>query len=261
MVNVWVNQDQEDIYFKILDEYLNNDRSIATYQLSKISEDYGIDARWSARMLSSVKHQLNELGLLGENNIFYDKSLDDIIKESAANGSFEAVDYAKSFIRLANHEKRKIDIYSVNRLWAMYYNRKDYSVYTLDRALSVFEKFGFIEELKSIDILRKVMNQSEKGIRHLLRSYLDMKDDSLINKLVQMGAFDDRDFPVDVFDLIPEKINCLDVKHIDYRIHEMLSYHSFGRKIEYTDIKIRCKASTVYEFLMLYMTMVTKYQD
>lgn len=236
MVNVWVNQDQEDIYFKILDEYLNNDESIAKYQLRKISEEYGIEGRWSARMLLSFKYQLYELGLLGEKNLFYDKSLDDIIKASAANGSFEAVEYAKSFIRLANHDKRQIDIYSVNRVWAMYYKRKDYSVYTLDSALRVFEKFGFSEDLKSIDILRKVMNQSEKGIRHLLRSYINMKDDSLINKLVQMGAFDDSDFPVDIFDLIPEKINCLDVKHIDYRIHEMLSYHSYGKTIEYTDI-------------------------
>ncbi|TCK98534.1 hypothetical protein EDC19_0963 [Natranaerovirga hydrolytica] len=236
MVKVWINQDQEDIYYKILDGYLNNDESIVIYQLSKIVEMQGIESRWSTRILSSVKYQLNELGELGEKNFFYGKSLDDIVREGAPNGSFETVEYAQSFIRLANHKKRQVDIYSVNRVWTMYYNRKDYSVYTLDSALRVFEKFGFLKELKSIDILRKVMNQSEKGIRHLLGSYIAMKDDSLIQKLDQIGAFNDRDFPVDIFDLIPEKINCLDVKYIDQRIYEMLSYHSYGKTIEYRDI-------------------------
>ncbi|MNW47236.1 hypothetical protein D3C74_245610 [compost metagenome] len=233
MVKVWINQAQEDTFYKILNEYLNNDESTATNQLRGIIEENGIKSRWAARMLSSVKYQLNELGNLGEKNFFYGKSLDGIIREAAPNGSFEAVEYAQSFIRLANHEKKQIDIYSVNRVWAMYYNRKDYSVYTLDSALRVFEKFGFLEELKSIDIIRKVMNQSEKGIRHLLGSYINMKDDSLIQKLDQIGAFNDSDFPVDIFDLIPEKINCLNAKHIDYRIHEMLSYHSYGKTIEY----------------------------
>lgn len=237
MVKVWVHQDQEDTYYKILDEYLNNNESKAICQIRKIVEENGIEGRWSARMLSSVKYQLNEIGELGETNFFCGKSLDDIIRNSASNGSFETVDYAQSFIRLANHKKRQIDIYSVNLVWAMYYNRKDYSVYTLDSALRVFEKFGFLEELKSIDIIRKVMNQSEKGIRHLLGSYINMKDDSLIHTLDQIGAFNDSDFPVDILDLIPEKINCLDVKLIDHRIYEMLSYHSYGKTIEYRDIQ------------------------
>ncbi|CAM3187024.1 hypothetical protein FITA111629_08715 [Filibacter tadaridae] len=237
MVNVWINQDQEDIYFELLDEYLKNDKSIAEYQLSKIVEKYGIRSMWSARILISAKYQLNEMGKLGDKNFFYGKSLDEIIRESASKGSFETVEYAQSFLRLVNHEKRQIDIYSINRVWTMYYNRKDYSVYTLDTALSVFEEHGFLEELKSIDILRKVMDQSEKGIRHLLGSYINMKDNFIINKLDQIGAFNRSDFPVDIFDLAPEKINCLDVKHIDYRVYKLLSYHDYGKTIEYGDIQ------------------------
>ncbi len=237
MVNVWVNQDQDDIYFKILDEYLNNDEKISTYHLRRIVEEYGIESRWSATMLSSLKYQLNELGLFGEDNLFYNKNLDDVIKEKAADGSFEVAEYAKSFIRLANHEQRQIDIYSVNRVWTMYYNRKDYSVLTLDTALIIFEKFGFLEELKSIDIIRKVMNQSEKGIRHLLKSYINMKDNSIINKLDQMDVFNNSDFRVDIFDLLPEKINHLSIEQIDNRIDEMLLYHNYSKIIEYENIE------------------------
>lgn len=236
MIRVWINQEQEDFYFRILDKYFNNDERLATNQLRRIVEEYGIESRWSARILSSVKYKLFELGKLREKNIFYDKTLEELIRGSATNGSFDAVEHAQSFIRLANHEKKQIDIYSVNRVWAMYYNRKDYSVYTLDSALRVFERFGFLDEFKSISIIRKVMNQSEKGIRHLLGNYIDMGDESLIYKLEQVGAFDDSDFPVDIFNLMSEKINCIDVKHIDRRIHEILSYHSYGKTIEYSNI-------------------------
>lgn len=236
MIRVWVNQDQEDFYFRILDEYIQNDKELAINQLRNIAEKYGIDGRWSARILSSVNYQLFELGRVKEKNIFYNKTLEELIRERALNGSFDVAEYAKSFIRLANHESKEIDIYSVNRVWAMYYNRKDYSVYTLDAALRVFEKFGYLDEFESIGIIRKVMNQSEKGIRHLLASYINMGDVSLIYKLEQVGAFYDRDFPVDVFDLMPEKIDCIDVKHIDRRLYEVLSYHYYGKTIEYEDI-------------------------
>lgn len=43
------------------------------------------------------------------------------------------------------------------------------------------------------------------------RKIKKIESETIIN-----GNFDDSDFSVDIFDLIPEKINCLDVKHIDY---------------------------------------------
>jgi len=51
-------------------------------------------------------------------------------------------------------------------------------------------------------------------------------------KKIESETIINGNYSVDIFDLIPEKINCLDVKHIDYRIHEMLSYHSYGRTNE-----------------------------
>lgn len=242
MVNVWANQDENDIYFKVLKEFLENDESMAIYQLRTVIVQYGIKGRWAARILLSVRYQLNELGEFGEKNFFYGKSLDSIVKENASEGSFEVINCAQSYIRLANHEKRSIDIYSVNQVWTMYYNRKDYSVYTLGTALSVFEEHGFLEEFESIDILKGVMNQSEKGIRHLLESYINMKSDSIINTLDQIGAFSNSDFPIDIFNLRPDKINCLDIHHIDYRINELLSYHDYGKTIEYRDIQNALKS-------------------
>ena len=236
MIRVWTNQDQGDIFFEILDKYINNEKSSAVKKLIKIIGEYGIDGRWATRILSSTKYQLSEIGGLGEYNLFYNKKLIDVINERAPNGSFEVAEYVKSFIRLANYEGRYIDIYSVNRLWIMYYNRKDYSVYTLDRALRVFEKLGFVEEIKSIDVIRKVMDQSEKGIRNLLSNYINGKNESFIYKLEEMGMFDDNKFSLDIFTLMPEKINYLDIKHINQKMYELLSYYSYGKTIEYSDI-------------------------
>ena len=236
MIRVWTNQDQGDIFFEILDKYINNEKSSAVKKLIKIIGEYGIDGRWATRILSSTKYQLSEIGGLGEYNLFYNKKLIDVINERAPNGSFEVAEYVKSFIRLANYEGRYIDIYSVNRLWIMYYNRKDYSVYTLDRALRVFEKLGFVEEIKSIDVISKVMDQSEKGIRNLLSNYINGKNESFIYKLEEMGMFDDNKFSLDIFTLMPEKINYLDIKHINQKMYELLSYYSYGKTIEYSDI-------------------------
>lgn len=236
MVRVWVNQDQDDYYYEILDNYFKKDKELAVYQLKKIVVKYNIEGRWSNRILSSVNYQLFELGKLKEKNIFYKSTLEELIKKRAVNGSFDVVDHAKSFIRLANHENRDIDIFSVNRVWAMYYNRKDYSVYTLDVALRVFERFGYLDEFESISIIRKVMNQSEKGIRHILTNYIDMGDQSLIHKLEQVGAFSDEDFLVDIFNLMPEKINFISVEYIDRRMYEILSYNYYGKIIESREI-------------------------
>ncbi len=236
MVRVWINQVEEDFYFRILDEYYNNNKEQAINQLKSIIEKYDIEGRWSSRILSSVDYQLSELGELKEKNIFYGKTLEELISERAIQGSFDVSEYAKSFIRLANYENNNIDIYSVNKVWAMYYNRKDYSVYTLDVALKVFERYGYLNEIESIGIIIKVMNQSEKGIRHLLSSYINMGDESLIHKLEQVGAFYDENFPVDIFDLTPDKIDCIDIEHIVQRLCEVLSYHSYGKTIEFEDI-------------------------
>lgn len=236
MIRVWINQEQGDFYFRILDEYFNKDEGTAICKLMRIVQEYGIEERWSSRILSAVKYQLFELGKQGEENIFHGKTLGEVIRESAPNGSFDAVVQAQSVVRLANHEKRQIDIYSVNRVWSMYYNRKDYSVYTLDRALKEFERFGFLDWFKSINIIRKVMSQSEKGIRNLLENYINMGEDSFIYKLEQEGVFANSEFQIDIFNLIPEKINCIGIKHIDEKIYEVLSYHHYGKTIDYSDI-------------------------
>ena len=236
MIRIWLNKDQDDQYFKIIEDYICNSDELAKKRLWNLVEKYGIEKIWLNRILSSVRFQLFELGKLKDINPFYNKTLEDLIKEFAYKGSFDVEAYVKSYIRLANHENRDIDIFSVNNFWSMYYNRKDYSVYKLDVALNVFEKLGYLNELESIKIIRKVMKQSEKGIRHLLTSYINLADESLIYELEKFGAFDDKDFPVDILDLKPNKINCLDFRHIKRSLYELLSYNRYDKTIHFEEI-------------------------
>lgn len=236
MIRVWLNKDYDDQYFKIINNYFCREVNLAKKQLWNLVEEYGIEDIWLDRMLSLVKFKLFELGKLEDINPFYNNSLNSLIKEFAYKGSFDVEVYVKSYIRLANHENRDIDIFSVNKFWTMYYNRKDYSVYKLDVALKVFEKLGYLNELESIEIIRKVMKQSEKGIRHLLTSYINMGEESLIDKLETLGAFDDKDFPVDIFDLMPDKISCIDSEHIARSLFETLSYNRYDKTINYEEV-------------------------
>lgn len=236
MVSVWVNNLTEDIYYKAIQEFLYGSEEQAVKYLKRIIKEFGIEERWANRMLQCAKYQLSEMGMLGEMNIFSGKSLETIIIENAFEGSFQVAEYVKSYIRLANHEEKEIDIFSINKLWRMYYEHKDYSVYNIDVALCVFEERGLIDEAVSMNIIRHVMKQSDKGIRHLLAAYINGKEMKFIKRLERKGLINQDDFPADVFSLNAEFINCLNKETIETRMIEMLRYHYSSKTIEYSDI-------------------------
>ena len=61
------------------------------------------------------------------------------------------------------------------KLSEMYFNHKDYSVYSIDTALIVFEKKELIQEGESFKIITELMDRSDDGISHLLTSYANGK--------------------------------------------------------------------------------------
>ena len=90
----------------------------------------------------------------------------------------------------------------------MYGHRKDYSVYSIDDALIIFEEKGMVKEEDSVEVICKLMTQSEKGIRHLISSYINKKGPECTKRLIQKGCFRDPSFQADIFDFLPENINC-----------------------------------------------------
>lgn len=246
-VSVWIHKSR-DRYYKILDGYLKSESPDVINALGEIIEKYGIERWWAKNILCTARYQLNELGYFGNNNIFRNKSLAEFICEKAPEGSFEVAENVKSFIRLVNYEKRIVDIESINLLWSMYYNRKDYSVYTIDDALITFENKGLINEMNSLEIIRRLMNQSEKGIRHLMVSYMNSKPIEFIKDLVERKYFD-AECPADIFDLTPEHIDCFERYDIKVRIEKLIGYHYTSRWLEYSEIEnVMCSK---YKSLML----------
>lgn len=233
-LSVWINT-EKNAFYDSFNEFINGNEQGAINRMVLLTQQYNIDEIWISSSLNAAKYQLHELGYFGEQNMFRNKSLKDFILEYAPEGSFDVAQYVESFLKLANYENREVDINSVNLVWAMYYMRKDYSVCNLDIALLVFENHNLINETESLEIIKRVMNQSEKGIRLLLTSYINRKPISFTQALVEQKFFDDN-CRVSISELSPEHIDCFDISLINNKIAKLLRYH-YSLSIDYYDVK------------------------
>ena len=159
-----------------------------------------------------MEYRLSELGVLRTDNIFLEKGLKEIIDDIAPQGSFEVRDYVLSYLRLANHGNWSLNINELNQFYTMYFNRKDSTVSDMDDALVVFEEKTGLDEMDSVNLIEAVMEQSEKGIRHLLTDYLNRKEPKFIERLLKKGHFN-HDI-VNIFHLEPQKIDCFSLEDI-----------------------------------------------
>lgn len=116
-------------------------------------------------------------------------------------------------MKLANYENRDVDIENLVYAWTMYYQRKDYSVYTIDHAFIAFEEEKLVDEDESFEIISRLMEQSEKG---------DIFTDS--NNLVRFWELD------------PLLMDNFNKKDMSKQLTELLGCHYSSRYIEYRDI-------------------------
>ena len=168
-----------------------------------------------------------------EKNICRQGSILSIVKEKAPKGSEDVVQAVLSFLRLANHENRTVDIYNINYVWSMYAQYKDYSVCTIDTAMCTYERAGLIDESDSLEIICRLMRQSEKGIRYLLESYINLKGPKYVRRLVKSGKIFSIESQLDFFEINPDNINCLPKKAIEMRVEKLMKHHS---RFEYIDV-------------------------
>lgn len=233
LISVWINGGSEDMLYELFVEYIDTENE---FIFNSAFKEYGFDNFWIRLIPHRAKIRLHELGFFGDENMYRGMTLIEKIKKCSIGGSFEVIPVAQSLLRLANYENREIDIYSVNYAWTMYGQRKDYSVYSIEDALIIFEQKGLIEEKESIELIHGLMAQSEKGIRHLMSSYINKKGPECTKRLIEKGCFNNSDFNADIFDLLPENINCFTRRHIKSRIDEMAYYHRNSKIIEFGDI-------------------------
>ena len=254
LVFIFINDYKDSLYYKPFLYYLNDRNNKSIIEKIKV---LGVNTAWATITADKARSTVKNLGLIDKDS-FCNKTLIQTIHESAPKGSFATLEEALSYIRLSNHEQREIDIFSINYGWTMYYNRKDYSVYSIDDALLVFEKLGFIEELESTELINKLIQQSEKGIRDLLSSYINKKAVSFVKKLIKLGYFTNKGLNVDIFDLTPEKIDCFPEAFIIQRLKEITYYYRYSKTIEYCDIRNVIKSQ--HKDMVLYLISCLKYR-
>ncbi|MBC1474073.1 hypothetical protein HB852_05555 [Listeria grandensis] len=212
MAEVYIKQEQENGYYKIIQEYVENNKQQSINEIKGKCQDLGIESFWGYSILEQAKYQIWEQGYGTQNNPLRNTSLSKIISNRASIGSFDVGQYVVSYLRLSIHVQEEIDINSINKFVMMYYNRKDYSVYSFPALLSIFEQKGFIKESESIDLLIKLMNQSEKGIRHILTTYLSNKESEIM--LTHKDKFSTENYNVNYFDLPQGHIDQLEREFI-----------------------------------------------
>lgn len=232
LISIYIDNRTSSLLYEDFKNYVDN--SIKIPIICKL-KSLGFDDFACRYTLHKSKSILHDLGCFGNINIYRNRSLKSIIDEYAPKGSFSVIPAVQSYIRLANYEKRDIDIFSVNNAWIMYGERKDYSVINIDDALLVFEQKGFIDELRSPLFLNKLINQSEKGINHLQNSYLNKKSDNYLCSLIDIGFFNEHN-NVNVFALYSKKINCFPEEQIIKRMMDIFKYHDYSKKIDYNSL-------------------------
>ena len=117
----------------------------------------------------------------------------------------------------------------------MYFERKDYSVITINEALWTFENKKHINEYDSIDLISNLMNQSEKGIMHILTDYFNFKGSNFMKIFLK-----EKDFPhknVNIFDLDPELINECSIQDIGESLMDIYDYNSYSKSIMYHEVE------------------------
>lgn len=235
LVAAWIQQNPKLPFFNEFRSFVENDNADQIY--IALQSAYHFDKYDIQNVCYSVRYRLHELGFFGEKNICRQGSILSIVKEKAPEGSFEVVPAVLSFLRLANHENRTVDIYNINYVWSMYAQRKDYSVCTIDSALCTYERVGLIDESDSFEIICRLMEQSEKGIRHLLSSYIDLKGPEYVKRLVKSGKIFGIESQVDFFEIDPENINCLPENIIRKRLTNLIDHYSWSEEIDGCEVR------------------------
>lgn len=217
--------------------YLDTDENSGVYTLENALQQFrNVSIRLSSLFLKNAKDIILSLGKDFFPNEYHSGSLRELILKNSSNGSFIVWPKVLNYFRLSLYEKRKIDLSSIGFFFAMYGNRKDYTVFNIDDALKVFEDKNLINIDKSIDIILYTQSMSEKGIRHLLCSYIELHSPEIISRLLQKYHPDW--YQITWFNLSAEFINHFPDRLFNYAMNsQLLKWHSYSKSIEFSDIR------------------------
>ncbi|TCC98811.1 AAA family ATPase [Pedobacter hiemivivus] len=216
-------------------QYIDGDEQKAIYILSDILEKLKIEGFRSNWVLNDVKKKLLALGKLPNQNDYLNLSLKDFLAKYKEKGSFDMWVDILTYLRLALHQDRKIDLLSISVFWTKYYQRKDYSFFSFDKALSIFEDKGIIKWQQSVTLIDQIQEISEKGYRTLLADYIRQHEPGFVLTMLKHYSF--KDLVISWFDLPPDYINVLPENIYHFAISKILQYHRSNGEIRFEEVK------------------------
>lgn len=216
--------------------YLNENENLGVYLLEQaLSFFKNVSVFLSQTYLAQAKDIILSLGKDIFPNEYHTNSLHQLILINRSQGSFTVWPKVLNYIRLSLYEQRKIDLASVGYFFAMYNNRKDITVISNDEALKTFEDKGLISIDKSLDIIVFNQKMSEKGIRHLLSSYIELHPPKIIPIILKKYPLDS--LQITWFDLSKEFINHFPDHLYNYAMYsQLLLWNSHSKEIDFKDI-------------------------
>jgi hypothetical protein len=189
---------------------------------------------WKDHILSESRESIAALGAEIPDNEYTSYTLKEIITNNHHRGSFHLWPKILNKIRLDLHEHKSIDLMDLNLFLPMYFNRKDSSVANLGTALTVFEKYGFLDTVTSCSIIQYAQNMSEKGIRHIFNDYILQHDPSIIHIIEE--NFDIDELQIQWLHLPPEYINYFQDSTFFHALNLLLQYHRYSKEIKIEEL-------------------------
>lgn len=240
LANIYLHNtkiDELKDFYHAVHTYIHKNKNQGIEKLRKALNPFkSVSTGLSPYFLAKAKDIILSLGNHELPNEYLTDTLKEVILKNSHEGSFDVWPKVLNYIRLSLHQKKKIDLSNITYFFSMYYQRKDVTVTNIGEALKVFEEKGFITIEEGLGIIVFTQSMSEKGIRHLLREYIELHSPEIIS--IVLKKYHPDKLQITWFELSAKHINCFPDSLFEYAVYQqLLHWHSYSGEVEFDEIK------------------------
>ena len=236
--NLFVHPSCRDYFpdlFKCVKGWMESKDSNCLQFLEIFVKKLGIRKFYAHHILLSVSANLLSLGVLPDKNEYILLNFKGFILENLDGKSFSLTEKIHNYLRLALFQRRKINIGDIHLFWTTYHSRKDYSLTNLDVALKVFNELEYIGLDKSIQLISRIQEKSEKGYRALLSEFIERyPPKNIIPHLTE--NYDFKDLRISWFLSPPSFIDVFPPDIFHFELTGLLRDNSYRQEIKFEEI-------------------------
>jgi len=236
LVLSYINKNDFEGCIVMINDYADGKRMRAINVMSILIAPWKFNINVSPKyILEKIVEILWQLGIL-HNNPYRELTLREFIKKHAPKGSFNVLWKVEAFLRLAWHDKREIDILSINDYAVMYYNRKDITVSEIYKTFYILVNKKKVELFDALSFLHAAREMSEKGIKDLREEFFNLLDAKQLAEAYEHPLFED--FGLMLWWLKPDTLNRMPEEMAKELILIYLKPpYMRGYSVNYSDIK------------------------